>query len=148
MSSSDQTPSSPGEIVQRRRKLAGAGDREAEIELFAPDAVVEFPFAPPGVPARFQGHAEIMQMHNKLDKQRGSEMESDPEQARYTVHEATDSETVIGELEAGITIPTTGEKITLRQVHVYRVRDGRIVSVRDYFDAATGALVQQALGSN
>ena len=40
----------PADVLARRRHLILSGDADGYADLFAPDGVVEAPFAPPGTP--------------------------------------------------------------------------------------------------
>lgn len=137
---------SPREVFDRKLRLAMAGDREEEVELFAPDAVVEFPFAPDGVPERFEGREQILAMSKALDGiRRGAKFRVLEDRSSLTVHETGDPEVVIAEIDAYVEAEATGEVRPVRQIHVYRIRDGRIVHLRDFFAGDTAAMVRQAL---
>lgn len=137
----------PRKVVERRLELVTQQDRDGEIELFAPDAVVEFPFAPPDVPGRFEGRAAILRMSKALDASRGTAIVVDEERVRVTVRATDDPEVVVLEMDVPVRAPDTGEEHRLRQIHVYRVRDGLIHSIRDYFGPATAAFVRHALAT-
>jgi ketosteroid isomerase-like protein len=62
--------------------------------------------------------------------------------ARITIHETTDPEVVVAEFEYRGTVADTGEPFALPGIFVLRVRDGEIVSSRDYFDHLTAARVR------
>lgn len=46
-------------LVDRALALLLAKDMAGFAELWAPDGVLEFPFAPPGYPSRLNGRAEV-----------------------------------------------------------------------------------------
>jgi hypothetical protein len=100
-------------------------------ELWAPDVVIEAPFARPGERRRYAGAAEF------TEATRGAR-ESLPvrfELFRYTaVHQTTDPEVTVLEYELGGTVLTTGRQASAPFVAVMRVRDGRIVLWREYQD--------------
>jgi ketosteroid isomerase-like protein len=62
--------------------------------------------------------------------------------ADITVHETADPEVVIGEFEYQGSAPGTGEPFALPGIFVLRVRNGEIVSSRDYFDHLTSARIR------
>jgi len=62
------------------------------------------------------------------------------------IHETTDPEVVVAEFEYRGAVVDTGEPFTLPGVFVMRVRDGEIVSSRDYFDHVTAARIRGQLG--
>jgi len=139
---------SPREVLERKLRLALAGNREEEVELFAPDAVVEFPFAPDGVPDRFEGREQILAMSLALDKaRRQADFRVLKDKSRLTVHETLDPEVVIAELDAHVEVVATGDVRRVQQIHVYRVRDGRIVHLRDYFAGDGADMVRKALAA-
>ncbi|GLI03625.1 nuclear transport factor 2 family protein [Phytohabitans aurantiacus] len=59
-----------------------------------------------------------------------------------TIHETTDPEVIVAEFEYQGTVADTGEPFALPGIFVLRVRDGQIVSSRDYFDHLTAARVR------
>jgi uncharacterized protein len=56
------------------------------------------------------------------------------EPANITIHETADPEVIVAEFEYRGTLPGTGEPFVLPGIFVIRVRDGQIVSSRDYVD--------------
>ena len=60
-----------------------------------------------------------------------------------TIHETTDPEVIVAEYQG--TVAETGEPFALPGVFVLRVRDGEIISSRDYFDHVTAARVRGQL---
>ena len=59
--------------------------------------------------------------------------------ANIMIHETTDPEVIIAEFEYQGTHPQTAEPFALPAIFVMRIRNGRIVSSRDYFDHLTSA---------
>ena len=59
-----------------------------------------------------------------------------------TIHETADPEVIVAEFEYRGTVADTGEPFVQPGIFVLRVRDGRIVSSRDYFDHLTTARVR------
>jgi ketosteroid isomerase-like protein len=62
--------------------------------------------------------------------------------ADITIHETTDPEVIVAEFAYRGTVADTGEPFALPGIFVLRVRDGEIVSSRDYFDHLTAARVR------
>jgi uncharacterized protein len=56
------------------------------------------------------------------------------EPAGITIHQTADPEVIVAEFEYRGTVPDTGEPFALPGIFVMRVRDGQIVSSRDYVD--------------
>jgi ketosteroid isomerase-like protein len=65
--------------------------------------------------------------------------------ANITIHETTDPEVIVAEFEYQGTVVETGEPFALPGIFVLRVRNGEIVSSRDYFDHVTAARVRGQL---
>lgn len=65
--------------------------------------------------------------------------------ANITIHETTDPEVIIAEFEYQGTVADTGEPFALPGIFVLRVRNGEIVSSRDYFDHLTAARIRGQL---
>ncbi|MDT0469471.1 nuclear transport factor 2 family protein [Streptomyces gibsoniae] len=67
--------------------------------------------------------------------------------ANITIHATADPEVIVAEFEYQGTVAETGEKFALPGIFVMRVRDGQIVSSRDYFDHLTAARIRGGLGT-
>jgi ketosteroid isomerase-like protein len=65
--------------------------------------------------------------------------------ANITIHQTTDPEVIVAEFEYLGADPHTGEPYALPGIFVLRVRDGEIVSSRDYFDHFTAARIHGRL---
>jgi uncharacterized protein len=126
----------PREVLERFQQMSIAKSIDEMLDLYAEDAVYEFPFTPPGVPSRLDGRAEIRAFLE-------ANWESAP--LRYhayrnvVVHETADPEVIVVEQDATGTITTTGRAVTLPNIVVLRVRDGRIVHIRDYVNVLAAA---------
>jgi uncharacterized protein len=59
--------------------------------------------------------------------------------ANITIHETTDPEVIVAEFEYQGAAADTGEPFALPGIFVLRVRNGEIVSSRDYFDHVAAA---------
>ncbi|MEV0136037.1 nuclear transport factor 2 family protein [Dactylosporangium sp. NPDC050688] len=62
-----------------------------------------------------------------------------------TIHDTTDPEVIVAEFAYRGTVAGTGEPFALPGIFVLRVRDGRIVESRDYFDHVTAARIRGRL---
>lgn len=63
-----------------------------------------------------------------------------------TIHETADPEVIVAEFEYQGTSPGSGEPYALPAIFVLRVRDGEIVSSRDYHDHLASARAGGRLG--
>jgi uncharacterized protein len=116
------------EIVERMFRAARAHDVEAVLALMAPDAYLEWPFRPPGVPARVTGHAEL---RRHLTSVAGGPIRL-TDYRNEVIHEA--GEVTIVEYDVSGSVVATGAPFEQSVIAVLRVRDGLIVSYRDYLN--------------
>ena len=125
------TPASPADVLARRRQLMLDGDADGFADLFAPDAVIEAPFAgDSGMPARLEGREAIRAYSRQA-------MASPLRLEDYEVtelYQTQDAEVVIVEMRAKGTVTTTGRPFTATSIQILRIRDGRIVLFRDFAD--------------
>ena len=118
------------EIVEQVLRAGREMDVETIVGLMAPDGSIEWPFRPPGVPARVQGRTEIRRFMTEAAK---GFIRFD-EYRNVVVHETTDPEVIIVEYEAYGTVVPTGAPFQQTLIAVFRVRNGQIVSYRDYLN--------------
>ncbi|MEU9304075.1 nuclear transport factor 2 family protein [Streptomyces sp. NPDC048269] len=120
---------SPREVFQKLIEGIGAG-RFAELaELYAEDAVVETVFEPVG-PRRLEGRTALKERFAQVDA--SSPVELTP--ANVVVRETDDAEVVVAEFDYQVHHRVTGRTFEAANIQVLRVRDGLIVSSRDYHD--------------
>jgi uncharacterized protein len=121
----------PADVLARRRHLTLNGDADGLADLFAPDAVIEAPFAgDSGMPARLEGREAIRAYSRQA-------MASPLRLEDYEVtelYQTQDAEVVIVEMRAKGTVTTTGRPFTATSIQILRIRDGRIVLFRDFAD--------------
>lgn len=127
---------SPREVFERL--LAGITGRQWDDlpGLYAVDTVVEHPFAMPR-PARMEGR-EALRRHFAGAAKLPLEMTA----RDIVVHETADPEVIVGEYVYDGRVTTTGRAFTVANIFVMRIRDGQIVTSRDYHNHA--ALIQAA----
>ena len=118
----------PADVLARRRQLILDGDADGFADLFAPDAVIEVPFAPPGAPARLAGRDAIREYsrHVTTSLLRIEDFEV------VELYQTQDPEVVIVEVCAKATLTTTGQSVVATSIQVFRIRDGQIVLFRDF----------------
>jgi uncharacterized protein len=130
----------PAEILDLRRHLILSRDIDGFADLFAPDGVIETPFAgPPEMPARQEGRETIREVARQVMALplRFEEFEV----AEF--YETQDPEVVIAEVRTTGTVTTTGRSFTATSIQVLRIRDGHIVLFRDFADPR---VLQDVLG--
>ena len=118
------------EIVEQVLRAGLERDAEAFVALMAPDGYLEWPYRPPGVPARVSGRAEI---RRHLGRVAGGIVAID-EHRDVVLHESTDPEVVIVEYEARGAVVPTGAPFEQSVIAVFRIRDGQVLSYRDYIN--------------
>jgi ketosteroid isomerase-like protein len=135
-------PTGPGprDLLARYRSAMIEKSADALADLYSDDAVHEFPFLFPGMPARYHGREEIRAGYKAI----WGASPAQPQQIReVAVHESTDPEVITVEQVVTGTVATTGEPFTFPGLLVMRVRNGSLVHVRDYMD---GLAVAHAMG--
>jgi ketosteroid isomerase-like protein len=118
------------EIVEKVLRAGRELDIETVVGLMAPEGYIEWPYRPAGVPGRLQGRSEI---RSHLTKTAETLIKFD-EYRKVVVHETTDPEVIIVEYEAHGTVVTTGAPFEQTVIAVFRVRNGQILSYRDYIN--------------
>ena len=118
------------QIVERMLRAGRDMDVETVVGLMAPDGYVEWPYRPPGAPARLRGRAEIRRHLSEAAK---AFVRFD-EYRHVVVHETADPEVIIVEYEAHGTLVASGAPFQQVVIAVFRVQNGQIVSYRDYIN--------------
>jgi uncharacterized protein len=120
----------PADVLTRRRRLILSGDADGFADLFAPDAVIESPFAPPGAPSRLEGREAIREYsrHAMASPLRFEDFEV------AELYQTQDPEVVIVEMCVKGTLTTTGQSFAATSIQVLRIRDGQIALFRDFAD--------------
>jgi uncharacterized protein len=124
----------PRQVFERLSAGIGGGDWSRLHELYAPDAVVEMPFALPD-PVRLSGREEVRR-HFATNGQAGLSLQADA----VRVHETSDPEVVIVEFDYDGRA-ASGRTFRVSNIQVLRVRDGLIAESRDYHNHAALAAV-------
>ena len=120
----------PADVLAERRRLILSGDADGFADLFAPDAVIEAPFAPPGAPARLGGREAIREYSRRV---LASPLQIEDFEVAE-LYQTQDPEVVITEMRAKGTVTTTGRSFTTTSVQIVRIREGHIVHSRDFAD--------------
>lgn len=125
----------PREVAERVAESVGdvliEGNPNIFPDMFAANGVLEYPFAPSGVPNRVAGREQI-KAHFAGALPSAGRVET--KEVDAVVHETTDPEVVVTEIEHRGTILATNEAYSVRAIGVIRVRDGEIVHYRDYMN--------------
>jgi ketosteroid isomerase-like protein len=115
---------------------AMTSDADAVAELFTPDGVIEAPLlaADRLFPRRMQGREEIrreLAAYYRLPA--SSSRTVNPQASKYVLHDTTDPEVFIVEIDAVFDGPEPNTNTSMSLVQIFRVRDGKIAMLRDYF---------------
>ncbi|MEW1892456.1 MULTISPECIES: nuclear transport factor 2 family protein [unclassified Streptomyces] len=102
-------------------------------DLYAADAVHEFPFTAPGFPPRYEGREAVRTGYRAVW---GASPVRIDEVRTVSAYGTDDPEVIVAEHVVAGTLPATGAAFTVPGLLVLRVRDGLITHVRDYMDTA------------
>ena len=123
------------EILERYLN-AGAVSRDpgAIAAMFTEDGVYEAPLLPDGhrLPRRLAGRDAIRAGMSAFHRELPSGGTVDPGHSRLVLHETADPDVFIAELDAVLDYPG-GRREPVSLVQIFRVRDGQIALLRDYF---------------
>jgi ketosteroid isomerase-like protein len=132
----------PAEVLTRRRRAVLDGDAEGFAALFAPDAVIDLPFAATaGAPVRVEGRPAILAFARRVmaSPLRLEDLEV------TALHQTQDPEVVVAEMHAQGALVTTGRSFSVTSVQILRIRDGLITLLRDFADPGVAAQVLREL---
>ncbi|MGV9677771.1 nuclear transport factor 2 family protein [Nocardia sp. NPDC003482] len=127
--------SGPRAVLERFRQAAIDQSVEAMTELYAEDAVHEFPFSRPGLPTRLEGRDRIVEFITAGWRSGVLRYES---YRTLAIHDTLDPDTIVVEQEAVGTSTVSGA-VALPNVVVLTVSDGRIRIFRDYVNILAAA---------
>ncbi|BBG01720.1 MULTISPECIES: nuclear transport factor 2 family protein [Pseudonocardia] len=115
--------------VSEHLRLLSSGRLEEWVDLFSTDGVIEFPYAPVGVPARVQGRDAL------LDHMSGFPETFDVEFVDLTFHDTVDPRRAVAEFRStGWALPT-GKPYEQTCISVVYTDDtGRITRYVDYWN--------------
>lgn len=121
----------PHEVFERIQRAATTGEPDLG-DLYADDAVHEWPFPIPGAPRRLSGIEQIRAWREQATGGRRRFVFDRYE--NVVVHDTTDPEVLIAEYDIHGHVTATNRPFVFSYILVLRVRDGRIVLLRDYLD--------------
>lgn len=120
----------PREVFERMTSYWIDGEQPG---LWAPDLVVETPFARPGAPARVEGGEKFKQIARAG---RAALPVTFERCDIIAFHETTDPAVSVVEYELVASLNATGARHSARFIAVMTVRDGKVVHWREYQDTA------------
>jgi ketosteroid isomerase-like protein len=110
---------------------------DALAELYAPQVVIEMPFGPPLTPARRETGREELRAQIKA----GAAERTYTSVENVSIHETTDPDVVVAEFEVHGRLLADDRPFALPFLMIITVRDGLIVSSRDYNNPVVSAQV-------
>ncbi|MQS18144.1 nuclear transport factor 2 family protein [Streptomyces kaniharaensis] len=122
-------PQSPREVFRKLLDGITAGRFSELAELYAEDAVVETVFEPVG-PRRFQGRAVLRERFAQVAALSPVELTA----TNVVIRETDNPEVIVAEWDYRVHHRVTGRTFDAANIQVLRVRDGLIVSSRDFHD--------------
>jgi ketosteroid isomerase-like protein len=133
-------PLSPREVFLALVNGVAEGRWDELPSLYAEETDVVHPFDPLRAPA-LRSRDELREHFRPTGT--GPRLHRRP--ANITIHETADPEVIVAEFEYQGTNAETGETFAQPGIFVLRVRNGEIVSSRDYFDHLTTARIRGQL---
>ena len=132
----------PREVLARLRRAAVDQSLDDLRQLYAADAVHEFPFTRPDLPSRLEGRDEIV---NWIATGWQANLLKYESYRTLAIHDTGDPNTIIVEQQAIGTSASTGE-FALPNIVVLTARDGQVAHLRDYVNilAAAAAVGDQS----
>ncbi|MGW4798851.1 nuclear transport factor 2 family protein [Nonomuraea sp. NPDC004297] len=128
------------QVVQKMIKASAANDHEALVALYAPEVVIEIPFAPPGVPTRSAGRDHL---RDRLEAVQGLWRFNRAD--GISLRPTADADIVVAEYTLHGTVTATGKPFAFTYIMVVTVRDGLIVHSRDYGNPLAAAELLQGV---
>jgi ketosteroid isomerase-like protein len=125
----------PREVFRRLQRQIREKGGDGFPDRMAVDGVVEWPFAGPGAPRRLEGREAIRSF---VGGSRVRVLQLD-ELRSVAVHETHDPEVIVIEVEAHGRVVATDRPVQLSAIVVMQVRNGEIVSYRDYTNPLAAA---------
>jgi ketosteroid isomerase-like protein len=126
------------QITRRYLDVTSRGAYDELADLYAEDAVIEIPFAPPGIQRTSQGR-EVFRARFKSAERMWQIEGTD----HVSIHQSVDPEVVVVEFTLRRRLRESGKQVSSLYIVVMTIRDGLIRHSRDYADIIAGA---RALG--
>jgi ketosteroid isomerase-like protein len=117
---------SPRDVVERLIHGISNGRWRELHQLYAHDALVEYPFALPS-PERLEGREAVQRYFAAVAR-----MPLELQARNIVVRETSDPEVVVAEWDYDGLVTSTSRSFQVANIQVSRVRDGQITASRDY----------------
>jgi ketosteroid isomerase-like protein len=120
------------ELYHRFEHARVTGDARAQADMFAPDGVFEAPLSPGDpFPRRTEGREAIYQMLTRYHARSAGDVQIRLDRSRRLIHATADPQLFVVEID--LRMQMADKEWDKSVVHFYRVHDGQIVLLRDYF---------------
>jgi uncharacterized protein len=117
---------SPREVLEHLIHGISNGRWQVLHELYAHDALVEYPFALP-TPTCLEGREAVQRYFTAV-----AQMPLELRARNIVVHETSDPEVIVAEWDYDGLVTTTNRSFQVSNIQVSRVRNGQILASRDY----------------
>jgi len=124
-------PRSPREVAELVRAMVAGEHGVVFADLFAPDGVLAYPFAPPGMPGELMGQEAIRAYFAGMGAARDLFVMDGVEAVTW---ETNDPEVVVTQITHHGRSRASGEPYRLTALGVIHVRDGMIIRYDDYMN--------------
>lgn len=128
-SSTQQDSMGAAEVLERVLEAFRTGNLQVLIDLMAEDAVMEFPFAPPGRPRRVEGKNNIIKYNQAI-----MSIATVTGFSNVEIHRMIDPDCVVVEMTGHGIVRATGDAYERRYIDVCRTKNGHIKLIRDYWN--------------
>lgn len=115
-------------VLIRSLQLLEAGDARGWCDLFHPDGILEFPYAPPGWKTHFEGREAIWQ-HMQIFPEHLTVKFTD-----VSFYDTAHPNLAIGEFHGDGRAIVTGGTLSQDYISVLHTKDGQIMRYRDFWN--------------
>lgn len=129
----------PGRVFAAATNAFITGDAQGWLSHAHPDIVLEFPFAPSGLPSRIEGKAAVEQYLRSVPGQ----VEFDDVTVLHE-HQTTDDDTAIIEWSARGHVKATGAPYEMAYAVVVTLIDGQMAVYREYWNPLVALELEHA----
>ena len=137
------------DVFARLQRAVIALDMEVQADFYAIDGVLEWPFAPAGMPRRVAGRDAIRRLLVPIGERAQAAGIRRDHYRNLRIHDTADPEVIVIEFDLEGEVVASGERYCLSYIQVLQTRCGEIVSFRDYWNPeALAPLLHSAVPNN
>lgn len=123
----------PREVLNRYYQAMLDKSPDDLADLYAMDAVHEFPFTSPGFPPRYEGREAVREGYRAAW---GASLVQVREVRKVSAYETADPQVIIAEHVVVGTLPARSTGFTVPGLLILHIRSGLITRARDYMDSS------------